>query len=289
MRQVALFIFLLLSSLIYGCDRIVGQAVSSDVQPKLAKTDLPMETSNLVSCKASELFTSRTGIPRLEIRVRTAFESTFDEKRNKNIRYPVSLDVVSARAIASSGHAVSLTDIENSGSIEVEDPKSICSNFKYLVAGQYGVITHFLGTGNPYPIEQQWFIHAKSRKLVPSTDVIGEHDFLEQAGPECLETRVRGSASDPGVHNVWCANNSLGKLKWVRRLMVLDQEERVIKYEIGNEDVQNYYWFDCDRSTGVGQVLKKAHEISLGEHGTVSDPKISSRMDIECSKWANER
>jgi hypothetical protein len=169
---------------------------------------------------------------------------------------------------------------------ELGSSKDLCATFKFLLAGNFGFISQFLGYGaGPYPYEQYWILHVPTFKLIKDVG-INDHGFLEQKGPNCLGSSLKGDSVSPGETDRWCASDDGEKFHWVSRVMTLDDASREAKIKSGEQRVTEYYFFTCDRSTGVGKTSEKQHVMDLGKSEDVTNPEISAQMDKQCESWA---
>jgi hypothetical protein len=266
---------LLATAVVTGCDHQArGKESTTKTVAASQPESIPTSERRTVSCKAAQLFVQRTRIHAIEVTLITQYENTFDEKAQKLLRYPISVETISGRAITQEGQVILLSNFDANDYINASDDESVCAKFSFLNAGQFGVIKQFLSTGNPYPDEHVWFIHTPTQKLVAASEVLDNQGFLEQADGECIESIERGWGSSPGQSDLWCASADSAKLRRVARLMTLE------------ENGQDFYWFRCERRSGIGNTSGKTHSISLGNSVPVSDQEMSARMDHQCDAWA---
>lgn len=292
MRRVFLPLLVLtaLGLLLFTFDRSADPDLTNNKPDKgLRRIAAPMEQEQFVSCRTPAAFSARTGIASIGASQHIGFESGFDENLKLLFEYPISVETSSARAFFKDGDTIALPDADAAGAVDPTDHKSLCRNYGFLTLGTIAIITEFLGTGNPYPIERHWAIDIERRELVDLRDLIEHLANVEQATPDCVRNMERGSAAEPGRQDLWCASGASPRPRLVQQLMTLDRAASVAIDPSVATDGRNDYWFRCDRASGTGMVSEPMHSVHLGQQVLASDPRILSLMQARCDEWAAKK
>jgi hypothetical protein len=270
-----------LVGLLAGCERASEKIISSGTTKNRNEVESNSDAKSIIQCKTPEIFLRRTGITALEITVQIQYEFGYNEKSQSQFKYPASATPIDAYVVTQNGLRILLPNFEIGEGENWTPPSNGCKNFKFIGIGKYALINHFIGTGNPYPSVQDWFVLSSNYQVVPANTLIEQQGFLEADGGDCLLSVVRGDGSSPGQSDKWCSVDDGRKFRRVVAALMLDDQQ-------ARRDGQNRYWFTCDRESGTGQASEKIRVDSRTDIVAVLDSDISTRMDRQCEAWAKE-